>query len=72
MNEQIDTAARRVSETLKVHERLTVPEISIMLGGRRDLLAQTLTLLLARDLIAFGRDNGSLYVMWREPLSTTV
>ena len=72
MDEQMNTAARCISESLKEHERLTVPEISLMLGGKRELLARTLAWLLARDLIVFGRDKGNLYVMTREPLSTSV
>jgi hypothetical protein len=72
MDEQINTAARCISASLKEHERLTVPEISLMLGGKRDLLAQTLAWLLARDLIVFGRDNGNLYVMTRQSLSASV
>jgi hypothetical protein len=63
MDDEIDRAARRIGEGLRVHKRLSVTDLCALLGGSREMLARTLARLLVRDMIVFSREKGTLYVM---------
>ena len=63
MDEEIDRAARRIGEGLRVHKRLSVTDLCALLGGSQEILARTLASLLIRDMIVFSREKGNLYVM---------
>ncbi|MGA2479852.1 MAG: hypothetical protein ABSG63_13960 [Spirochaetia bacterium] len=63
MDEEIDRAARRIGEGLRMHKRLSVTDLYALLGGSQEILARTLASLLIRDMIVFSREKGNLYVM---------
>jgi hypothetical protein len=66
MSEDIDHVASCISEALSALRRLTIPELSALLGEKRQLLARALAWLLLRGMIAFRREENVLYVTFPE------
>jgi hypothetical protein len=73
MSEEIDHTAQCIREALAAWGRLSISELSSLLGDKKQLLARTLAWLLLRGFVTFKREDSTLFVRLpgtasREPL----
>jgi hypothetical protein len=63
MSEEIDHAAECIREALAAWGRLSLTELSSLLGDRKQLLARSLAWLVLRGFVTFKREDNVLFIL---------